>query len=115
MYGAEDGGTCTGTGTGTGAGPGPPYAQRRSNSGCQYQDYQSAPHPACSARDGDDFYVDVKKKNRDVEMIKSESDFMCPGVESSGSYKCIKCCKVGSSLPFKIVLCVCVCSKYNIV
>lgn len=93
MYGAEDGGTSTGTG--------PSYAQRRSSSGCQYQDYQSPARPVCSVRDGDDFYMDVKKQTRDVE-IKSESDFMCSAVESSGSYKCIKCCKVRSILPFKI-------------
>lgn len=44
-------------------------------------------------RDGDELYVDVKQKPRRAE-IKSESDLICSNIESSGSYKCIKCCKV---------------------
>lgn len=44
-------------------------------------------------RDGDELYLDVKQNPRGAE-IKSESDFMCSNLESSGSYKCIKCCKV---------------------
>lgn len=51
----------------------------------------------CGVRDADEFYLDVKQKSRDAQ-IKSESDFMCSGLESSGSYKCIKCCKVGTIL-----------------
>lgn len=46
-------------------------------------------------RDGDEFYLDVKQKSRDAE-IKSESDLICSNLESSGSYKCIKCCKVNT-------------------
>lgn len=93
VYSAEGGGTGTGTG--------PSSAQRRLNSSFQYQDYQSKPHPVCNVRNEDDFYMDVKKQSRDIE-IKSESDFSCTGVESSGSYKCIKCCKVGRHLPFRL-------------
>lgn len=44
-------------------------------------------------RDADELYLDVKQKPRAAE-IKSENDFICSNFESSGSYKCIKCCKV---------------------
>lgn len=47
----------------------------------------------CRMRDGDELYVDVKQKRSGAE-IKSENDFMCSNMEASGSYKCIKCCKV---------------------
>lgn len=43
-------------------------------------------------RDAAELYVDVKQESRAAE-IKSENDFICSN-ESSGSYKCIKCCKV---------------------
>ncbi|TMS09745.1 Zinc finger protein Gfi-1 [Larimichthys crocea] len=83
IYGAEDSGTE------------PLYAKRGSVSGC-YQDYSLTGHQICRTRDdGDELYVDVKK-SRGAE-IKSESDFVCSNRESSGSYKCIKCCKVFST------------------
>lgn len=57
-------------------------------------------------RDGDEFYLDVKQKSRDAE-IKSESDLICSNLESSGSYKCIKCCKVNTITVICIVLKAC--------
>lgn len=45
-------------------------------------------------RDRDELYLDVKQRPRGAE-IKSENDFICSNLESNGSYKCIKCCKVG--------------------
>ncbi len=80
VYGAEDSGAES------------LYAQRGPVAGC-YQDYTSTSHQICRMRDGDELYLDVKQKPRGAE-IKSESDFICSNVESSGSYKCIKCCKV---------------------
>ncbi|TNM97883.1 hypothetical protein fugu_014129 [Takifugu bimaculatus] len=71
------------------------YAQRAPVSGC-YQDFSSTAHPICSRRPGDDFYVDVKQNTREPE-IKPESDFICSNLESSGSFKCVKCCKVFST------------------
>lgn len=68
------------------------YAQRAPVSGC-YQDFSSAAHQICNRRPGEDFYVDVKQNNSDSE-IKPESDFIYSNLESSGSYKCVKCCKV---------------------
>ena len=47
----------------------------------------------CRMRAGDGLYVDVKQKQRGAE-IKSENDLICSNIESSGSYKCIKCSKV---------------------
>lgn len=80
IYGAED------------SGAEPLYAQRGPASGC-YQDFSAATRQICRMRDGDELYLDVKQNPRGAE-IKSESDFMCSNLESSGSYKCIKCCKV---------------------
>lgn len=68
------------------------YAQRAPVSGF-YQDFSSAAHQICNRRPGDDFYVDVKQKTSDSEM-KPESDFIYSNLESNGSYKCVKCCKV---------------------
>lgn len=71
-------------------------------SGC-YQDYSLTGHQICRTRDdGDELYVDVKK-SRGAE-IKSESDFVCSNRESSGSYKCIKCCKVCLSAFLTIII-----------
>lgn len=70
----------------------PLYAQRGPVAPC-YQDYSPTAHQMCSSRDGDEFYSDTKQHSRDAE-IKSESDFICSSLESNGSYKCIKCCKV---------------------
>uniref|UniRef100_A0AAQ5ZAD0 C2H2-type domain-containing protein n=1 Tax=Amphiprion ocellaris TaxID=80972 RepID=A0AAQ5ZAD0_AMPOC len=83
IYGAEDGGTE------------PLYAQRGLGPGC-YQDYSSTGHQICRVRDGDGLYLDVKQQPRGAE-IKSENDFIRSNLESSGSYKCIKCCKVFST------------------
>lgn len=80
MYGAEDSSTE------------PLYAQRGPLTGC-YQDYSATGRQICRMRDGDELFLDVKQKARSAE-IKSESDFICSNLESSGSYKCIKCCKV---------------------
>ncbi|KAM3603876.1 uncharacterized protein V6R79_003397 [Siganus canaliculatus] len=82
LYAAEDGGAE------------PFYAQRSAVSGC-YQDYSSAAQ-ICRMRDGDELYLDVKQNLRGAE-IKSESDLMCSNLESSGSYKCMKCSKVFST------------------
>uniref|UniRef100_UPI0037E76E3C growth factor independent 1A transcription repressor a n=1 Tax=Semicossyphus pulcher TaxID=241346 RepID=UPI0037E76E3C len=83
VYSAEDSGTE------------PLYAQRSPASGC-YQDYSSAAQQISRMRDRDELYLDVKQKQRGAE-IKTESDFICSNIESSGSYKCIKCCKVFST------------------
>lgn len=80
VYGAEDSGTES------------LYAQRGPVAG-SYQDYSSTARQICRMRDGDELYLDVKQKPRGAE-IKSESDLSCSNLESSGSYKCIKCCKV---------------------
>lgn len=80
IYGAEDSGTE------------PLYARRGPVARC-YQDYSSAAQ-MCRIQDGDELGVDVKQRPRDAE-IKSENDFMCSNLETNGSYKCIKCCKVG--------------------
>ncbi|XP_074545225.1 growth factor independent 1A transcription repressor a [Halichoeres trimaculatus] len=70
------------------------YAQRGPSSEC-YQDFSSAGQQICRMRD--ELYLDVKQKQRGVE-IKSEGDFICSNpLESSGSFKCIKCCKVFST------------------
>lgn len=78
IYGAED------------SGAEPLYAQRGPGAG-RY--YSSAAHQLRRMRDADELYLDVKQKPRAAE-IKSENDFICSNFESSGSYKCIKCCKV---------------------
>lgn len=82
-YGAED------------SGAEPLFAQRGPVAGC-YQDFSSTAQQMCRMRDGDELYVDVKQKPRSAD-IKSESDFMCANLDSNGSYKCIKCCKVFST------------------
>uniref|UniRef100_A0A4W6FF20 Growth factor independent 1A transcription repressor a n=1 Tax=Lates calcarifer TaxID=8187 RepID=A0A4W6FF20_LATCA len=84
IYGAEDSGTE------------PLYAQRGPAAGC-YQDYSSTAQQIRRMRDAEQLYVDVKHKPRGAE-IKSENDFICSNFESSGSYKCIKCCKVRFSV-----------------
>ncbi|TNN69832.1 Zinc finger protein Gfi-1 [Liparis tanakae] len=71
------------------------YAQRGPVAGC-YQEFSSTAHQICRMRDGGELYVDVKQKSRAAE-IKSENDFICSNIESSGSYKCIKCGKVFST------------------
>lgn len=83
LYGAEDGGTER------------LYAQRGPATGC-YRDCSAPGRQSCRLRAGEQLYVDVKQKPRGAE-IKSESDFICSNIESSGSYKCIKCCKVFST------------------
>ncbi|XP_068594362.1 growth factor independent 1A transcription repressor a [Cebidichthys violaceus] len=83
MYAAED------------SGAEPQYAQRGPVAGC-YQDFSSTAHQICRMRDVDKLYVDVKQKSRAAE-IKSENDLICSNIESSGSYKCITCCKVFST------------------
>ncbi|KAI3375115.1 hypothetical protein L3Q82_021639, partial [Scortum barcoo] len=83
VYGAEDGGAEA------------LYAKRGPGSGCS-QDYSPTGHQISRMRDGNELYLDVKQKSRGAE-IKSESDFICSDLESSGSYKCIKCCKVFST------------------
>ncbi|KAF3858773.1 hypothetical protein F7725_011982, partial [Dissostichus mawsoni] len=79
LYGAED------------SGAEPLYAQRGPVSEC-YQDFSSTAHQMCRMRDGDELCVDVKQKPR-VAEIKSENDFVCSNIDSSGSFKCMKCCK----------------------
>ncbi|XP_033993890.1 growth factor independent 1A transcription repressor a [Trematomus bernacchii] len=79
LYGAED------------SGAEPLYAQRGPVSKC-YQDFSSTAHQMCRMRDGDELCVDVKQKPR-VAEIKSENDFVCSNIDSSGSFKCMKCCK----------------------
>ncbi|XP_037642318.1 zinc finger protein Gfi-1-like [Sebastes umbrosus] len=64
--------------------------------GSIYQDFSPTAHQMCRMRDGDELDVDVKQKPRGAE-IKSENDFICSNIEPSGSYKCIKCCKVFST------------------
>lgn len=71
------------------------YVQRGLAAGC-YQGYSSTAQ-ICRMRDRDELYLDAKKQAR-VAEIKSENDFIRANLESSGSYKCIKCCKVGVSL-----------------
>lgn len=83
IYGAED------------SGAEPLYAQRGPGAG-RYQDYSSAAQQLRRMRDADELYLDVKQKPRAPE-IKSENDFISSNFESSGSYKCIKCCKVFST------------------
>uniref|UniRef100_A0A8C3G3X8 Growth factor independent 1A transcription repressor a n=1 Tax=Cyclopterus lumpus TaxID=8103 RepID=A0A8C3G3X8_CYCLU len=73
----------------------PLYAQRGPADGC-YPEFSSTAHQICRMRDGDELYADVKQKSRAAE-IKSENDFICSNIESSGSYKCIKCGKVFST------------------
>lgn len=80
IYGAEDSGTER------------LYAERGPVAGC-YQDFSSKGHQICRMRDGDERYLDVKQRPRGAE-IKSENDFISSNLESSASYKCIKCCKV---------------------
>uniref|UniRef100_G3PSV0 Growth factor independent 1A transcription repressor a n=1 Tax=Gasterosteus aculeatus TaxID=69293 RepID=G3PSV0_GASAC len=72
----------------------PLYAQRGPVAG-SYKDFSSTSHKICRMRDAAELYVDVKQESRAAE-IKSENDFICSN-ESSGSYKCIKCCKVFST------------------
>ncbi|XP_041659853.1 growth factor independent 1A transcription repressor a [Cheilinus undulatus] len=83
VYGAEDGGSEQ------------LYAQRGSAPGC-YQDFSSVGQQIFRMRDREELYLDVKQKALGIE-IKSESDFICSNLESGGSYKCIKCCKVFST------------------
>lgn len=71
------------------------YVQRGLAAGC-YQGYSSTAQ-ICRMRDRDELYLDAKQQAR-VAEIKSENDFIRANLESSGSYKCIKCCKVGVSL-----------------
>ncbi|XP_060899460.1 zinc finger protein Gfi-1-like [Labrus mixtus] len=71
------------------------YAQNGPTAGC-YQDYSSASQQICRMRDREELYLDVKQNPLGIK-IKSESDFICSNVEPSGSYKCIKCCKVFST------------------
>lgn len=68
------------------------YAQRAPVSG-GYPDFSPAVHQIRSRRPGEDFYVDVKQNTTGSE-IKPESDFIYSNLESSASYKCVKCCKV---------------------
>ncbi|CAN9503201.1 unnamed protein product [Ophioblennius macclurei] len=71
------------------------YAQRGLGAGC-YQDYNSAAHQICRMRDGDELYLDAKQQE-DVAEIKTEGDFIRTNLETGGSFKCIKCCKVFST------------------
>ncbi|XP_047445622.1 growth factor independent 1A transcription repressor a isoform X2 [Mugil cephalus] len=71
------------------------YAQRGLGAGC-YQDYSPTAHQICRMRNGDELYLDVKQQPR-VAEIKSENEFLRSSLESSGSFKCIKCCKVFST------------------
>ncbi|XP_054482908.1 growth factor independent 1A transcription repressor a [Anoplopoma fimbria] len=72
-------------------------AEDRGSVSGRYQDFSSTAHQICKIRDVDNkLYVDVKQKSCGAE-IKSEKDFICSNIESSGSYKCIKCCKVFST------------------
>ncbi|KAF7669789.1 hypothetical protein LDENG_00124100 [Lucifuga dentata] len=88
IYGTEDSGT---EDSGTGA----LYAQRGPAAGC-YRDYSSTTHQIYRMRNADELYLDVKQKPRGSEM-KSENDVICSNLESNGSFRCIKCCKVFST------------------
>lgn len=90
IYGAEDSGNES------------LYAHRGSVAGC-YQEYSSPAHQICRMRERDELYLEVKQRPRGAE-IKSENDSICSNLESSGSYKCIKCCKVGVSLVIRTQL-----------
>uniref|UniRef100_A0A3Q3RQL2 Growth factor independent 1A transcription repressor a n=1 Tax=Mastacembelus armatus TaxID=205130 RepID=A0A3Q3RQL2_9TELE len=83
IYGAENGGTES------------LYAQRGPVVGC-YQDYPPEAHQICRMREPDELYLNVKQRPSGAE-IKVENDFVCSNLESNGSYKCIKCCKVFST------------------
>ncbi|XP_062413596.1 growth factor independent 1A transcription repressor a [Pungitius pungitius] len=71
------------------------YARRGPVAG-SYKNFSSTADQICRMRDADELYVDVKQESRAAE-IKSENDFICSNIESTGSYKCIKCCKVFST------------------
>ncbi|KAM6919034.1 growth factor independent 1A transcription repressor a [Xenentodon cancila] len=71
------------------------YAQRGLGAGC-FQDYSSTAHQISRMRDPDGLYLNVKQQPRSAE-IKSENDSMHSNLEASGSFKCIKCCKVFST------------------
>ncbi|KAI4809898.1 hypothetical protein KUCAC02_018754 [Chaenocephalus aceratus] len=77
LYGAED------------SGAEPLYAQRGPVSEC-CQDFSSTAHRMCRMRDGDE--LGAKQKPR-VAEIKSENDFVYSNIDSSGSFKCMNCCK----------------------
>ncbi|XP_028328485.1 growth factor independent 1A transcription repressor a [Gouania willdenowi] len=79
FYGAQDGGGAEAL-----------YAQRGLGSGC-YQDYSS------SSSSSSEQCADVKQQQPRVTEIKTEEEFIRSHLESSGSYKCIKCCKVFST------------------
>ncbi|KAM9845490.1 growth factor independent 1A transcription repressor a [Aulostomus maculatus] len=81
LYEAEDGTT------------GPLYAQRGEG---YYQDYSPADMQICRMRETNKLHVDIKKRGAGSE-IKTETEFICSNLESDGSYRCIKCCKVFST------------------
>lgn len=84
LYGSEDGATNSLI-----------YAQRGPHTGF-YRDFGSTVFPTYRMRDADQLYSDLKLKTK-ASDIKSESDLICSRLEPSGSYKCIKCCKVFST------------------
>ncbi|XP_037537565.1 growth factor independent 1A transcription repressor a [Nematolebias whitei] len=66
------------------------YARRDLGAGC-FRDLSPAARRLCRMRDGEEF-----TQPRAAE-IKSEEDFIVSSLETNGSYKCIKCCKVFST------------------
>ncbi|KAF7223306.1 growth factor independent 1A transcription repressor a isoform X2 [Nothobranchius furzeri] len=70
------------------------YAHRSLRVGC-FRDCSSAARRICRMQDGEELYLHAKQQLR-VAEIKSE-DFMTSDLETNGSYKCIKCCKVFST------------------
>ncbi|XP_017286232.1 growth factor independent 1A transcription repressor a [Kryptolebias marmoratus] len=66
------------------------YAHRDLGAGC-YRDFSPTARRLCGMRDGEEF-----RQPRAAE-IKSEEEVILSNLEASGSYKCIKCCKVFST------------------
>lgn len=56
-----------------------------------YQDYSSTTRQLYRMRSEEEQYLDVKQRSD----IKSEKHILCSNLEPSGSYQCMKCCKVG--------------------
>ncbi|XP_046882972.1 zinc finger protein Gfi-1-like [Hypomesus transpacificus] len=70
------------------------YSQRGHTTGF-YRDYSSTGLPI-HMRDTAELYSDLKQRTT-VAEVKSESDLNSSSMESSRSYKCMKCCKVFST------------------
>ena len=71
------------------------YSQRGHTTGF-YRDYSSTGLPI-HMRDTAELYSDLNQRTT-VAEVKSESDLNSSSMESSRSYKCMKCCKVGPLL-----------------